>query len=91
MIKGLKKMVIDQLRDVADKIDSNSCEISDEQLMDVFRAIAHEPLSKEQACDFLNISRSNFDSMVREGKLPKGRKVKGYKELRWYKDELILP
>lgn len=91
MIKGLKKMVIDQLRDVADKIDSNSCEISDEQAMDIFRVIAHEPLSKEQACDFLNISRSNFDSMVREGKLPKGRKVKGYKELRWYKDELILP
>ncbi len=90
MIKGLKKMVIDQLRDVADKIDSNSCEISDEQAMDIFRVIAHEPLSKEQACDFLNISRSNFDGMVREGKLPKGRKVKGYKELRWYKDELIL-
>ena len=36
MTKGLKKMVIDQLRDVADKIDSNSCEISDEQVMDIF-------------------------------------------------------
>ena len=84
-------MVVNHLKNVADKIDTGTCEISDEQAMDIFRVIAHEPLSKEQACDFLNISRSNFDGMVREGKLPKGRKVKGYKELRWYKDELILP
>jgi hypothetical protein len=25
---------------------------------------------------------------VREGKIPKGRKRKGFKELVWYKDEL---
>ena len=52
--------------------------------------IAHESLSKEQACRHLNIRRSRFDDLVREGKIPKGRKVVGYTGLVWYKDELDI-
>jgi predicted DNA-binding transcriptional regulator AlpA len=37
----------------------------------------------------LGISRSKFDALIKEGKLPKGRKRRGFKELIWYKDELI--
>ena len=37
----------------------------------------------------LNMSRSKFDTLVKEGKLPKGRKEGGFKELKWYVDELI--
>jgi excisionase family DNA binding protein len=31
-------------------------------------------LSKAQACEYLNISRSTFDKMIKEGKIPKGKK-----------------
>lgn len=87
---NLKKMVISYLKETADKLDTNACEISDAEAMDIIRVLAHEPLSKEQACIFLNTSRSNFDAMIRKGEIPKGRKIPGYKELRWYKDDLIF-
>lgn len=38
-------------------------------------------LSKYQACTYLNISRATFDNYVREGKIPKGKKETGWKEL----------
>jgi excisionase family DNA binding protein len=56
--------------------------------MDILKAISHEPLSKEQACSYMNLSRSRFDELIREKKLPKGRKRRGFKELVFYKDEL---
>ena len=59
--------------------------------MEIFSIIAHEPLSKEQACDYLNVSRATFDNYIRNGYLPKGRKRKGYNELVWYKDEISNP
>lgn len=50
--------------------------------------LTHKPLSKDQACSYLNMSRSKFDQLVKEGKLPKGRKRRGFKELVFYQDEL---
>jgi predicted DNA-binding transcriptional regulator AlpA len=47
-------------------------------------------LSKDQACTYLNISRSRFDDLVREGILPQGRKIRGLKEKMWYQDEITL-
>ena len=86
----LTKLVIRYLKEVTSKIEQDSCELTDEECMDILKVIAHQPLSKEQACLFLNISRSQFDLLIRQKKLPKGRKVVGYNELRWYKDELEL-
>jgi excisionase family DNA binding protein len=48
----------------------------------------NEKLSKYQACKYLNISRATFDNYVREGKIPKGRKQQGFKELFFYKKDL---
>jgi hypothetical protein len=45
-------------------------------------------LSKEDASKYLNISYSKFCKLVDAGKLPKGRKRTGWKELCWYADEL---
>lgn len=45
-------------------------------------------LSKAQACEYLNISRSTFDKMIKEGKIPKGKKRQGFKELSWTKEQL---
>ena len=44
--------------------------------------------SKYQAYTYLNLRRAQFDNLVREGKLPKGRKVAGFKELRWSRKEI---
>ena len=86
---SLKKLIARTLREIASKIDADTCELSEEQAMDIMSAISHEMLRKEEACDYLNLSRSRFDDLVREGKLPKGRKRRGFKELFFYKDELI--
>lgn len=84
----LRKLVVRTMRKVAKDIEAGNCEITEDEAMEILSVISHQPLSKDQACEFLNMSRSKFDGLVREGKIPKGRKVSGYKELRWYKDEL---
>ena len=85
-----KKLVVKYLREAADKIEGGNSEISESEAIDILRIVAHESMSKEQACEYLNISRSRFDDLIREKKLPKGRKKTGYKELSWYRDELDI-
>lgn len=84
----VSKWVSKMLREIADKIDSGNCEIDEEQAMHIMSTIGHEAMSKDSACSYLNISRSKFDSLVADGKLPKGRKRRGFKELVWFKNEL---
>ena len=45
-------------------------------------------MSKESAALYLNMSTSRFDTLVRDGYLPKGRKRIGFKEKVWYQDEI---
>lgn len=85
---SLKELVVKYMRDVADKIEVGTSEISESQAMDILRVVAHETMSKEQACIYLNLSRSRFDDLVREKKIPEGKKRMGFKEKVWYKDEL---
>lgn len=85
-----RKLVVKYLRDVADKIEVGTSEIGETEAIDILKVIAHRPMSKEQACNYLNLSRSRFDDLVREGKIPKGRKRVGLKELSWWEDELEL-
>ena len=87
---NFKKLVTKYLREVADNIDAGTTEITEAEAVDILRIVAHEALSKEQACNYLNLSRSRFDDLVRERKVPKGRKITGFKELRWYRDELDI-
>lgn len=87
-MSALRKILARTLREVANRIDSGNCEMTETEALDIMSVINHEPLSKEGACRYLNMSRSKFDSLIREGILPKGKKVRGFKELRWYKDEL---
>lgn len=84
----IRKTVSKLLRQIADKIDGGNCEIDEEQALHIMSTIAHEPMSKDTACSYLNISRSKFDSLVADGKLPSGKKRRGFKEKIWFKDEL---
>ena len=84
----LKNIIVKYLREVADKIETGTCELSETEAMDIMSVLSHQSMSKEDACIYLNLSRSRFDDLVREGKLPRGRKKRGFKELTWWKDEL---
>lgn len=86
----IKTMISKYLRDIADRIDNGTCEITEGEAMELLSQISHEPLSKTQAYQQLGISRAKFDQLVKEGKLPKGQKRLGFKELVWYKDELVI-
>ena len=88
MSLNLTKLLVKHLRDVADKLESGTCEITESEAENIIDLLTHEALSKEQAYEFLNISRATFDLHISLGNIPKGRKRKGFKELVWYKDEL---
>lgn len=82
------KVVARMLRSIADKIDDGSISSNPEETMQVMETIKgfvdkEQRLSKYEACRYLNISRATFDNYVREGKLPKGQKQAGFKELSW--------
>lgn len=85
-----KNLVVRYLREAADKIEVGNSELTETEAMDILKVIAHKSMSKEQACQYLNLSISRFDDYVRMGKIPKGKKVVGFKELRFYEDELII-
>lgn len=87
-MQALNKLIVKYLREVADKIETGNCELSETEAMDIMSVLGHQVMSKEDACIYLNLSRSRFDDLVREGRLPKGRKRRGFRELIYYKDEL---
>ena len=81
------------LQNAIDNIDCNNSNASDEQCDEIIEVVnkvlnTKNKLSKYQACKYLNISRATFDNWVREGKLPKGEKEQGFKELFWTKESL---
>lgn len=86
-------VIKEQLLKIVDDIDTGNSNISDEESLEVVKLLKRytrkdTPLSKYQAYTYLNISRATFDNMIRDGKLPKGKKIAGFKELVWYKRDL---
>ena len=86
------EMLGDALIALGRRIKAGKCELSQEQADGIFAEIEKAidvPVSKEQACSMLGISRSTFDARVAAGQLPKGRHRRGFKELIWFKNELL--
>lgn len=80
---------------MVEDLDCGNTNLNDDEMTKVVELLKEysrkdEPLSKYQAYTYLNISRAKFDNLVREGRLPKGQKVPGFKELRWYKRDLKI-
>lgn len=88
MAKGTKEHIIKLLEGVVSALKADTSEIDTETALQIADIIAHRPISLEEACNYLNLSRNKFYKYMDEGLLPKGRKRVGWKELRWYKDEL---
>lgn len=86
-------VIKNQLLKIVDDIDCGNSNISEEEALElagVLRKYTRKdvPLSKYQAYTYLSISRATFDNLVREGSLPKGKKIADFKELVWYKKDL---
>lgn len=76
---------------IGDKLMSGDCEITQDACDSIFETLQESvrtPMSKAQACRYLNISRSTFDARVASGQLPHGKKIQGFTGLVWYKNEL---
>lgn len=74
------------LKNIIDNIEADNSNLTEEECIEIIDQLNHisnvrNKLSKYQACKFLNISRSTFDLYIKEGKLPKGQKQQGFKEL----------
>lgn len=85
----LENTIVQELEGFITKIKQGKCEMTEQDALDVISCIAHISVSKDEACDYLNVHKSRFGELMQEGTVPKGRKVKGWKELKWYRDELI--
>ena len=93
MLKVIKSL----LERIINDIDCGNSNITEDEAMDIIKIIKSytdktQRLSKYQACQKLNISRATFDNLVREGVIPRGEKVVGFKELFWKEktlDEVI--
>lgn len=89
MLKIIKELLLK----IVDNIDSGNSSINEEEALEIIDTLKRlsdkeEELSKYQAYTYLNISRAKFDTLVSMGKLPKGKKKQGFKELIWTKKEL---
>lgn len=78
---------------IVDDIDAGNSNIDEDEALQIaktLRSIVRKdiPMSKYQAYTYLNISRATFDNLVRDGKIPRGKKIPGLKELIWYKKDL---
>lgn len=78
---------------VVENIDAGNSNISEEDSVKIIctlKALTDKDisLSKYEACRYLNISRATFDNYIHLGKLPKGKKRAGFKELSWLKKDL---
>ena len=89
MLEAIKKYLLQ----IVDDIDCSNSDISEEEALEIANVLKKYtrkdiPMSKYQAYTYLNISRATFDNLVREGKLPEGKKIAGFKEKFWYKKDL---
>lgn len=89
MVSVLQKL----LRKIDQDIDAGNSNLTEEEALEVVEILKEytrkdKPMSKYQAFTYLNMSRAKFDNLVKEGKLPDGHKVAGFKELFWYKKDL---
>lgn len=84
-----------ELRNLADRIDGGNTNINQEEGMEIIDFIKkfdkEKPLTKYEASKYLHVSRATFDNLVKEDKLPKGKKLyAGDSNIFWYQKDLNL-
>lgn len=89
MLQTIRRLLLK----IVDDIDAGNSYIDEGEAIEIIGSLkemvrADKPMSKYQAYTFLNMSRAKFDNLVRAGKIPRGRKVAGFKELQWFEKDL---
>ena len=89
MLKVIRNLLVK----IIDDIDAGNSNITENEAMELTKVLQSYTdktvkMSKYQACQYLNVSRATFDNYVREGKLPRGKKEAGFKELFWTQKDL---
>lgn len=89
MLQLIKK----HLLRIVDDIDAGNTNLNESEQIEIVEFLKkfnsrEKMISKYQAYTYLNMSRAQFDKLVREGVLPKGRKIEGFKELQWSLKEI---
>ena len=77
------------MRQYADAIDAGNSHLNSEQATNILSCICHIEMTKPEVCEYLNISRSRFDDLVRDKVIPRGKSSAHRNALVWYKDEII--
>jgi len=88
MNQELANRLGDALIKVGNRFKAGTSEITEDEAMEIFRIVTHEPISREQVCLEMNISNNRFYDLLDAKKIPAGRKRRGFKELTWYRDEI---
>ena len=90
----MKDVIVKALESLLEKVKSDSCELTEAEMLQALdlleKANKDRGMSKEEACRYLNISRSTFDTYIRNGWIPKGEKRLGFKELSWLESDLDI-
>lgn len=89
MLETIKKLLLKIIND----IDAGNSNIDEESAIEIISRLKElsskdTPISKYTACQYMNMSRATFDNHVRNGEIPRGKKIVGFKELMWYKKDL---
>lgn len=87
------KIIRNLLAKIIDNIDAGNSNITENEALELTKILQSYTdktikMSKYQACQYLNMSRATFDNYVREGKLPRGKKEAGFKELFYVQKDL---
>ena len=89
MLKAIRNLLVK----IVDNIDSGNSNLTENEALELAKVLQSYTdktikMSKYQAYQYLNMSRATFDNYVREGKLPRGKKMAGFKELFWERKDL---
>ena len=89
------KLIRNQLLRIVEDIDAGNSNLTEEEEIEVAKILKRcttqdKAMSKYEAYTQLRSSRAKCDNLVKEGKLPQGKKQQGFKELSWFKKDLDL-
>lgn len=89
-------LLINLYQGLADSLREGTLSLTEEQahtLLQGFSPLKHKSMQLRicnitQACRYIGVSQPTFRKLVRQGVLPKGEKIAGFRELIWYKDDI---
>lgn len=89
MNSNLINLVGDLLIERGKAIKAGNCELTEDDAIDLAEQLSHIVMSADSARSYLNVSRSTFQNLQAENKIPQGKHRRGFKELFYYKDWFI--